>query len=203
VGYSVNELIRMARGLSEGDFDYEFEHHFEGEMARLAAHIDELRRKLKDLSPNVQNSADLIPQAAKGVAEIAQHAQSGVETILVSVEAMLSDQEKVLRLLEISDSKHAQELQSISLRSRRHLINMMSILSFQDVMRQRVESVQGMIDEIEKQMLELLLKFKIKVKEQEIKEENGQETLREEVQGISNDMGLDQALIDELLENLK
>jgi HAMP domain-containing protein len=205
VAYSVSELIGMARALSEGDFDRQFEQHCHGELGRLATYLEVLRQNLKVLLPSVSSSAYLIPQAAKSVAEISQQAEVGVNSILEVVEEMLVDQERVAGLLERGAQGEAldlPQLQSIAERDRQRLMNLISRLSFQDVIRQRAEKVQEMIDALEKAILELLLKFKVKINEQVIKEGAGREVLREEVKDLSQDMGLDQALVDELLENL-
>jgi chemotaxis regulatin CheY-phosphate phosphatase CheZ len=195
----------MARAISEGDFNRQFQRHFPGELGRLAAYIDELRQNLKALSPAIGTSAHLIPQATQGVAEISQHAQSGVNSILELVEEMLADQEQAANLLDqLSQGQPSDlpQLQSITRRNRGSLISLMSYLSFEDVVRQRAEKVQQMIGEVEKKIVELLTKFKIKLKEHESEEGNGQEILREEVKELSQDMGLDQTLVDELLESL-
>lgn len=206
--YSVGELIEMARALSQGDFDKEFRHHFQGEMGQLAAYIESLRQNLKFISSAADSSAYIIPQAASEVAEISQQAEIGVNSILEIVEEMLTDQEKVSDLLTRSGQGDAQtldlsHLQKIAEKSRRSLMSLMSYLSFQDVIRQRAEKVQEMIEGVEKKILELLVKFKVKVNERVIKEGDGREVISEELKDFSEGIGLDQNLVDELLENLK
>lgn len=79
----------------------------------------------------------------------------------------------------------------------------MSCVSFQDVIRQRAERAQGVIEDLEKETLELLVRFKFKVNQQVIKDGDGRDVLREEVRDLSDGIGLDQGLVDELLDKLR
>lgn len=203
--YSVSELIDMARALSEGEFDEQFKQHFQGELGQLAAHMESLRQNLKSLSPGVGTSAHLIPEASKGVAEISKQAEISVISIMDLVDEMSADQEKVLPIIEglaRGEGSDFSQLRKIAENSRRSLVTLLSYLSFQDVLRQRAEKIQENMDMIEKKILELLVKFKIKVNEQVIKDGDGREIIREQVKDLSEDKGLDQALVDDLLENL-
>ena len=203
--YSVSELIDMARALSEGEFDEQFKQHFQGELGQLATHMESLRQNLKSLSPGVGTSAHLIPEASKGVAEISKQAEISVISIMDLVDEMSADQEKVVPIIEglaRGESSDFSQLRKIADKSRRSLVTLLSYLSFQDVLRQRAEKIQENMDTIEKKILELLVKFKIKVNEQVIKDGDGREIMREQVKDLSESKGLDQALVDDLLENL-
>ncbi len=79
---------------------------------------------------------------------------------------MCTDQEKVAAILDRAE--HSDDialevplLREISDKSRTHLMSLMGYLSFQDVVRQRAEKVQSMIDEVEEKIGDMLLKFGI------------------------------------------
>jgi methyl-accepting chemotaxis protein len=209
VAYSINDLVEMARALSEGDFDREFQQYFQGELGQLASYLDKVRQTLQSICITAGTSSYIIPEAASGVAEIYQHAENGVNSILDVVDNMSADQEAALKIMTTAASGHSltekeiQELQEIAGRTRSGLMNVIGYLSFQDVLRQRVEAVQGLIEKLEKRTLELLVQFKVKANDQMIKEGEGETVLRDEVKTISGEIGLDQSLVDELLENLK
>jgi chemotaxis regulatin CheY-phosphate phosphatase CheZ len=95
------------------------------------------------------------------------------------------------------------KLQEITDKTRHGLMSLIGYLSFQDVLRQRVEKVQGLIENLEKRSLELLVKFGVKRHEQGIKEGKGELILRDQVKELSGEIGLDQALVDQLLADLK
>jgi chemotaxis regulatin CheY-phosphate phosphatase CheZ len=208
VAYSINDLVEMARALSEGDFDRQFEQYFQGELGQLASYLDNVRQTLQSICTMAGTSSYIIPEAASGVAEIYQHAEEGVNSILDVVDNMSADQEAALKVIMAMSSGQVgdadiQTLQEIAGRTRRGLMNVIGYLSFQDVLRQRVETVQGLIEKLEKRTLELLVQFKVKANDQVIKEGEGETALSDEVKTISGEIGLDQSLVDELLESLK
>ena len=66
--YSVNEVIEMARALSEGEFDQQFQQDFQGELGQLASYLEAVRQTLQSLATSANGSKELIPRAADGVA---------------------------------------------------------------------------------------------------------------------------------------
>lgn len=183
VTYSVGELIEMARAVSEGDFEREFRQHFQGELGQLVLYIETLRHNLKSISSTADSSACMLPEAANGIAEISQQAELGVNSNLELVEEMLADQEQVEDFLDSSAHNGTKtpdlaQLKEIARKSRRRLMSLMSYLSFQDVIRQRAEKVQGVIEDLEKKTLKLLVKFRVKINEQVIRDGDGWELLR-------------------------
>jgi nitrate/nitrite-specific signal transduction histidine kinase len=41
---SVGELVEMAKALSEGEFEQQFQQHFQGELGQLAAYLEAVRK---------------------------------------------------------------------------------------------------------------------------------------------------------------
>jgi methyl-accepting chemotaxis protein len=208
VAQSINDLVEMARALSEGDFDREFEQYFQGELGQLASYLDKVRQNLQSICTMAGSSSYIIPEAASGVAEIYQQAEDGVNSILDVVDNMSADQEAAQKILAASSGRvlaaeEMKALQEIGSRTRSGLMNVIGYLSFQDVLRQRVETVQGLIENLEKRTLELVVQFKVKANDQVIREAEAETVLRDEVKTVSGEIGLDQSLVDELLESLK
>ena len=206
MAYSVGELVDMARALSEGDFERQFQAAFQGELGQLASYLEDVRQTLRSISEAASSSFYVIPEAANGVAEIYQHAENGVNSILDVVDGMSADQEEAAALLGAHDELRTvdvRKLQEITDKTRRSLMSLIGYLSFQDVLRQRVEKVQGLIENLERRSLELLVKFGVKTHEQGIKEGQGESILRDQVKELSGEIGLDQSLVDQLLADLK
>jgi chemotaxis regulatin CheY-phosphate phosphatase CheZ len=202
---SVSELIDMARALSEGEFEKQFECDFQGQLGQLASYMESLRQNLSVLSPGMKGSAHLMPEASQAVAELSKQAEIGVNSIMDLVDQMSADQDRVLVLaenLEQGKPLDATELRNMAKKNQQNLMSLLSYLSFQDVLRQRAEKVQENIDVVEKKILELLVKFKVKVNEQAIRKD-GREVLRDEVKGLSEGIGLDQSMVDDLLDKLQ
>jgi hypothetical protein len=204
---SVNEVIEMARALSEGDFERRFSQKFQGELGALAGYIENLRQRMKGISSAADSSSYLIPQAAMGVAGISQQTEMGINSILELVEGVLGDQERVLHMVQTAGKNgrgaDLSVFQAIAEKSKRSLMSVMSELSFQDVIRQRADAVQVTLEAVEKKIVELLIKFKVEMSGDALQEIDARDRVREEVKNMTDDIGLDQALVDELLENIK
>jgi methyl-accepting chemotaxis protein len=206
--YSVTEVIEMARALSEGNFEKQFSQKFQGELGALAGYIENLRQRMKGISSAADSSSYLIPQASMGVAGISQQTEMGINYILELVEEVLGDQERMLELINGAGKKNGKAValsafKGFAEKSKRNLMAVMSQLSFQDVIRQRAEGVQETLEAVEKKIVELLIKFKVEMSGEGLKEVDARDRVREEVKNLTDDIGLDQALVDELLDNIK
>jgi methyl-accepting chemotaxis protein len=197
----VNELVEVARALTEGDFERKLEMTFQGELGQLAASIETLRENLKMLSPRFASSAHLIPKAGQGVAEISHQAEMSVNSILGLVDEMCIDQDSVSEMLGKAqdggtDALDIEKLQEIATRTSTSLMSLMSFLSFQDVVRQRAEKVQAMIDMVDEKIQELLTRFHVKTVE--APDEEGKAP--GEVSLASSTEEVDQSSIDDLFK---
>jgi len=206
--YSVTEVIEMARALSEGNFEVQFSQKFQGELGALASYIESLRQRLKGISSAADSSSYLIPQASMGVAGISQQTEMGINSILELIEEVLGDQERILELIDGAGKTNGKGValsvfKGFAEKSKRNLMAVMSQLSFQDVIRQRAEGVQETLEVVEKKIVELLIKFKVEMSGDGLKEGDARDRVREEVKNLTDDIGLDQALVDELLDNIK
>ena len=199
MAYSVGELVEMARALSEGEFDRMFQQDFQGELGQLASYLEAVRQTLQSLSSAANGSQDLIPKASDGVAEINREAESSFNSVWEVVEAMQSDQAAARTLLEPSANGFKEvdvaKLQAIIDKNRDNLMTLMSYLSFQDVLRQRLEKVQCIIAKIEGRTLELSVKFKLKSIEKVSEDGDGA--------ALDQPANLDQSLVDQLMVSLR
>ena len=196
---SVGELVEMARALSEGEFEKQFQQHFQGELGQLASYLEAVRQTLQSLSSTTDGSKDLIPKASDGVAEINKEAETGFNSVWEVIEEMQSDQSTARQLLGAASDgltgMNVAKLQSIFDKNHQSLLALMSYLSFQDVLRQRLEKVQRMISKIEEKTLELSVKFRVKSNEKGANDSD------------CADLGpiadLDQNLVDRLMASLR
>lgn len=197
----VRELVEVTRALAEGDFEQKLQTVFQGELGQLAVYIETLRDNLQVLSPRFASSARLMPEAGHGVAEISQQAELSVNSILRLVDEMCLGQDIVSEMLaKAADGGVASldiaTLQEITDKTSASLMNVMSFLSFQDVVRQRAEKVQMMIDSVDEKIRELLAKFKV----QAISADEKEEKTPGEVGLASAQDEVDQTSIDDLFE---
>lgn len=197
--YSVGELVEMARALSVGEFEQKFQQDFQGELGQLASYLEAVRQTLLSLACAANGSQDLLPKAADGVAEINREAESGFNSVWEVVEEMQSNQAQIRTLLDAAAGRvqafDIGKLEEIFEKNRQNLLGLMGYLSFQDVLRQRLEKVQSIIGKIEERTLELSVKFKLKNTEKNLKDGD--------TAAVNQPPDLDQSLVDQLMASLR
>jgi len=199
--YEVRELVEATRALSEGNFDRKLEGSFEGELGEIAQYLETLRESLNVLSPRFSSSVHLIPEAGQGVAEISQQAEVSVNSILGLVDEMCADQDVASEMLGKvangdASALDVMKLQEIADKTNASLMSMMSFLSFQDVVRQRAEKVQGMIVMVDEKIRDLLTRFKVRV---DMPASGDVDKAPGEV-GLTSSDAVDQSSIDDLFD---
>jgi len=86
-------------------------------------------------------------------------------------------------------------LREIANKSQQTLLSLMSYLTFQDVLRQRLEKLQALIETLEKKAFDLVAKFDVRTNKKQIQE--GACT------ALPVRIDLDQILVDQLLASLR
>jgi len=133
------------------------------------------------------------------MAEINQQTESGFESIWQVVEEMQSDQAMARELLagmgDESKNGEVARLREIAAKSQQTLLSLMSYLSFQDVLRQRLEKVQGLIQKMEQKTMDMMAQFNVKANKALIADGDGAQ--------LPKKVDLDQSLVDELMASLK
>lgn len=198
---AMTELVAGARALTEGDFERTLDVEVQGKFGELAVSLETLRESLRTLSSRFVASAHLIPQAGQGVAEISQQAELSVNSILSLVDDMCIDQTAVSEMLgkAAADGAGALEvarLQEIAATTSASLRSLMSFLSFQDVVRQRAEQVQEIIEIVDEKIRDLLARFKVPLEtpaEEKAKAAPG-------YAGLTASDAVDQSSIDDLFD---
>lgn len=195
----VEALIEMARALSQSKFEKEFHQQVRSELGELVSFLEALRQTLQSLSHSVDGSKELIPQLADGVAEINRETESGFNSVWEAVEQMQVDQAAARQILGAEGGVLSQEevarLRGIAAQSQQSLLALMSYLSFQDVLRQRLEKIQRIIGEVEAKTLELIAKFNVHTNKKSLKDGDPA--------GTGKNADLDQNRVDQLMALLR
>ena len=197
MSHAVSEIIEMARALSEGDFDREFQQLFHGELGEVASYLNVVRQTLQSLSAMTDISCAILPNAADGVAAIRQETETRFDSLWEMVEIMQEDQAAVRSILAHGDHPSRDEVTSLSEianKSKQILPSRMSCLTLQDVLRQRREKLQRLIETAAKKPFDLVAKFDVKTNKKQIQE--GACT------PLPARIDLDQSLVDQLLASL-
>jgi chemotaxis regulatin CheY-phosphate phosphatase CheZ len=165
----------------------------------LASYLEAVRQTLQSLSASAIDSKELIPKASDSVAEINREAENSFNSVWEVIERIQSDQAAVRAILngtaESLANGEVYKLREIADKHQQELLALMSYLSFQDVLRQRLEKIQRIIGQVEDKTLELIVKFKVKAHEKSIKDGDASD-MRESAD-------LDQDLVDQLMETLR
>jgi hypothetical protein len=115
------------------------------------------------------------------------------------IERIQSDQASSRALLKDGDAGLSGDavgkLREIAEKNQQDLLALMSYLSFQDVLRQRLEKIQAIIGQVEDKTLDLIVKFKVKNNDKSI--EDGAGAVPSKV------ADLDQNLVDQLMATLR
>jgi len=196
---SVEALIEMARALSQSKLEKEFHQQVRHELGELVSFLEAVRQTLQSLSNSVDGSRELIPQLADGVAEINRETESGFNSVWEAVEQMQLDQAAARQILGadagVLNQEEVARLRGIAAQSQQSLLALMSYLSFQDVLRQRLEKIQRIIGEVEAKTLELIAKFNVHTNKKSPKDGDPA--------GVGRDADLDQNRVDQLMALLR
>ena len=196
---SVEALIEMARALSQSKFEKQFHQQVRKQLGELVSFLEAVRQTLQSISNSVDGSKELIPQLADGVAEINRETESGFNSVWEAVEQMQSDQAAARQILGadggVLNQEEVARLRGIAAQSQQSLLALMSYLSFQDVLRQRLEKIQRIIGEVEDKTLELIAKFNVHTNKKSLKDGDPA--------GGGKDTDLDQNRVDQLMALLR
>jgi len=158
-----------------------------------------VRQTLQSLSTSAQGSTELIPKAADGVAEINREAESSFKSVWDVIERIQTDQAVARELLSVGDAPLSGDavgkLREVAEKHQQELLALMSYLSFQDVLRQRLEKIQAIIGQVEDKTLEVMRKFKVKTNEKPTDEGDGAD--------LGKTADLDQKLVDQSMMTLR
>jgi chemotaxis protein CheZ len=179
------------------------------ELGELARYLDSAMRKMAEIgAPMVANSAQL-PQAAAHLLDLNKMTEDGTLEVMRLAEIIQDNRARaakelaaVVSTLEAVDcrtlaarlGKTAQELAQDD----KHLMDIMTALSFQDLVAQRVKKLVTIVEDVQSKLLELVVVFGLK-----------QEGTAPETQGKAGEMlrqleaskstAIKQELADELL----
>jgi hypothetical protein len=201
VRYSVEELVDIARALTEGDLEKHFGEHVRRALDELGSCLEAIRQTIGS-SPSSAGHGyanALGSQGGRDVTAIHREAAQVFDSAWEVVEEMQMNQEMTRDLLGSTTgnltAENVRRLSEVADRERQCLVRLMSHLSVYEVLRQRLEKVQLLIDQLDEKTTELMGKFNIKSNEQSTREGDREDPLR-----ISD---LNQSLVDQLLERLK
>lgn len=194
---TLGRIAEATKAMSEGDFHRVIGDELYGQIGEIAKYINTTIKKLQTVEPAVSQASDKIPQASAQLSEITRATEEATHNIMSQVEHVLDSQDLILHHLDSLEkegdiNRSVNEIKQIVTENKEALLNIITGLSFQDLTGQKLEAIIGLIEEVEKRMLHLIVTFGLKSKEG-IRDDN---TLKE----FSSSSVIKQDLVDCILK---
>ena len=140
------------------------------ELGDLARFIDTTMRTLSQFSAPVSSTTEQLPQALSHLTDLRLLTEQGTHEVMKQVEAIQESRAKTCAALEgltqalrsggtASAQEHLASMTSALEADDKRLIDIMTALSFQDLVAQRVNKLATIIGEVEHKLLELVVVF--------------------------------------------
>lgn len=168
-------------------------------LADIASHIENVRRTLMNVNPDLLETQENQPNAAGHLGDIDKTLADAVENLFVLTEKAITDNDKSAELLaaikESGTSGEVDQLLSINKEAKADLMDVFSALSFQDLAGQKIKKINVLIEDVEKRILKVLLVLgypdSVNAKKSD-----------EMIEGLNSDAGpLKQDLVDDILKD--
>ena len=211
---SLHEVAEMTEAMTGGDFHRKLNVTLTGEFARIAKHIDQTRKELAKVTPEIMDEVrDYIPNACEELSRVTTDTEKATHEILEKTETIMDavvqtrEQYGLLKELFIkhADSageegvRHLEQLEEERQKQELILTEILTTLSFQDLAGQKIKKIISMIETVESKILDLLNIFGITKEKIEVMEHSPN---RERTLNSFSQQPLKQDLVDDLLKEL-
>lgn len=181
------------------------------ELGELARFIDTTMKTLSEFSTPVSTSTEQLPQALSHLSNLKTMTEQGTHRVMLEVEAIqdshlkLSGMIKELTLgLQKTQAAPAllQQMQAISDAvgaDDKRLLDIMTALSFQDLVAQSVNKLVTILQEVEHKLLQLVVVFGPYQKQAAKKEQDKASQMLKQLEATKN-TSMNQDLADEILK---
>jgi chemotaxis protein CheZ len=142
-----------------------------GELGELTRYIENTMRQLRCAEAPVAESTEQLPQASEHLSDLAKLTEEGTHRVMELTEAMQDNRRVVSQSLgeltkflarrpggAIAAEHIAAVVQSLSADDKR-LMDIMTALSFQDLVGQRIKKIITILDDVEHKLLQMVVVF--------------------------------------------
>lgn len=181
------------------------------ELGELARFIDTTMRTLSQYSAPVSSTTEQLPQALIHLTDLKNLTEQGTHEVMRQVEGMQDNHTRIAKtlaeLLQAMQLVQAapsvlQQIQQVAAaidNDDKRLIDIMTALSFQDLVAQRVNKLATIIDEVEHKLLQLVVVFGPYQKQAAQKDQGKASQMLKQLESSKN-TSIDQGLADEILK---
>lgn len=181
------------------------------ELGELARFIDTTMKTLSEFSAPVNSSTEQLPQALTHLSNLKTMTEKGTHEVMLQVEAIQDNHMKIVAMLKTLTSALQQaqaspvveqQLQAIGQglgQDDKRLLDIMTALSFQDLVAQSVNKLVTILDEVEHKLLQLVVVFGPYQKQVAKKDQGKASEMLKQLEATKN-TSMDQDLADEILK---
>lgn len=145
-------------------------HKLYEELGTLARFVDTAMHAISAATPQLMSSSTQLPTAASHLSDLKQMTEDGTLEVMRLTElvqdnhaSMAKDLSGIVEALKASDcaalAGRLEQLGSILAQDDKHLMEIMTTLSFQDLVAQRVKKLVAILDEVQTKLVELVVVF--------------------------------------------
>jgi len=149
---------------------YNQEHKLYEELGALARFVDNARNAISAASPQIISSSTQLPTAASHLSDLSKMTEDGTLEVMRLTEMMqdnhgqiakdLSAVVEVLRAMDcVTLAGRLGNVTSVLAQDDKYLMEIMTALSFQDLVAQRVKKLVTILDEVQGKLMELVVVF--------------------------------------------
>ncbi len=181
------------------------------ELGELARFIDTTMKTLSEFSAPVSASSEQLPQAQTHLLNLKTQTEQGTHRVMLEVEAIQDNHAQVGKMLKeltqmLLQAKASpdvmQQLQKIGQhlgQDDKRLLDIMTALSFQDLVAQSVNKLVTILDEVEHKLLQLVVVFGPYQKQAAKKDQSKADEMLKQLEATKN-TSMNQDLADEILK---
>jgi len=199
---NIDEIVDAARAMSQGDFKHEIKEELYGQLGDIARYINATIKKMQSVEPNIAHASDKIPQASVQLSEISKATEEATHNVMTQVEKVLDNHDLIIHHTESAERGNdlpnsLGEVRNVVSENREILLDIITGLSFQDLTGQKIKKIVGLIEDVEKRLLQLIVTFGLKSKDaaeddSTLKEFSDNPTLKQDVvDNILKEFGFD------------
>lgn len=194
---AIDQVVEAARAMSQGDFQHEIKEDLYGQLGEIARYINATIKRMQSIEPNLAHASDKIPQASVQLSEISKATEEATHIVMSQVEKVLDNHDVIMHHTESAErgdnaSISMGEVKQVVSENKEILMDIITGLSFQDLTGQKIKVIVGLIEEVEKRLLQLIVTFGLKSKDAN----EGNDTLKE----FSDKPTLKQDVVDNILK---
>ena len=149
------------------------EHKLYEELGALARFVDHAMKAISAASPQIMSSSTQLPVAASHLSDLSKMTEDGTLEVMRLTEMIQDNHGKtakdlsaIVEILKVMDcttlAERLENVTSVLAQDGKCLTEIMTTLSFQDLVAQRVKKLVTILDEVQGKLMELVVVFGLK-----------------------------------------